>query len=130
VQVNQGERPIRVLVADDDRDIRDLLAAVIEGDPAFELAGMAADAEEAVRLATELEPDVAILDTMMPAGGGAGAARQITATTSTRVIALTAMDAAFAYDAMMNAGAAGFLSKGCTNREVLDAVRAVATSVE
>ena len=62
----------RVLVADDDRLFRDVIAEYILGDPSLDLVGMAADADEAIRLAEFLQPDLALLDGKMPGGGGQG----------------------------------------------------------
>lgn len=68
---------IRVLVADDSAEMRSALTAVIEADVELELAAIAADAGEAVELAAREQPDVAVVDARMPAGGGAVAVRGI-----------------------------------------------------
>src|SRR6201999_813330 len=70
---------VRVLIADDDPVMRMLLAAVINNDPALELVAQAEDADEAIALATETTPDVALLDVEMPGGGGPRAAQEIRA---------------------------------------------------
>src|SRR6476469_9257791 len=68
---------IRVLIADDDRLVREVLAAIIRSEPALSLVAAASDAEEAITVAEAEQPDVAILDVHMPAGGGVRAAREI-----------------------------------------------------
>ena len=60
--------PIRVLVADDEEGVRDVLGAVIASDPALTLIGSAAEADSAIALATEEQPDVALVDVRMPGG--------------------------------------------------------------
>jgi two-component system response regulator DesR len=81
---------IRVLIADDNADVRGALAALIRDEPGIELVAAAANAAEAVDLAEREQPDVALIDMRMP-GGGASAASGIGARApSTRVIALTA----------------------------------------
>jgi len=60
---------IRVLIADDSQHSREALGALIGLEPDFELVGAAADAEEAITLASQHAPDVAIVDVRMPGGG-------------------------------------------------------------
>ena len=68
--------PVTVLIADDDAVARSVLVALVEGDPTLELAALANDAAEAIEAAERPQPDVAILDWSMPAGGGPEAARR------------------------------------------------------
>ncbi len=83
--------PIRVLIADDHRDYRDVLSAVIAREHGLELAAIAADAAQAIELAAREQPDVALLDMRMPAGGALAAARGIAACSPhTRMISLSA----------------------------------------
>lgn len=106
-------RPIRVVVADDDPLARLAIEAMIGRGDGLELAGSAADVDEIVALVGEQRPDVAVLDYMMPGGGGTEAARRIRRISAdTQVIALTATDRPEAYLAMLRAGAAGLLVKG------------------
>ena len=118
-----GER-LRILIADDDEDTRLLLSEALSEEPSVELVGAAGDTAEAVKMAQELQPDVAILDWAMPGGGGAKAAGDIKAQQpSIAVIALTGMDPTAASYDMLKAGAVAFLSKGCTIDELMSAVR-------
>lgn len=83
--------PIRVLVADDYPAVRSALASLVESTEGLELAGCAADADEAIEIAAREQPDVALVDLRMPAGGGPAAARGIAERSPrTRIIALTA----------------------------------------
>jgi len=122
--VEAGEKSISVVVADDDADIRALLAAIVEREDGLELAGSAADTDEAISLARAEEPDVVILDWMMPGGGGAKAAAEISATLpSTRIVGITAGDGAVASYEMGTHGAVAFLQKGFGAAELVEAIR-------
>jgi len=108
-----AEAPLRVIIADDDALMRTLLRAMIVGDASLELVGEAEDAQEAVALALEAKPDVAILDWMMPGGGGAQAARDMTERCpGVALVALTSSDTEEAAIDMLRAGALSFLVKG------------------
>lgn len=61
---------MRVLIADDEAVLREALADLINDDAAMELVGTARDADEAIGLARDQHPDVAVLDVKMPRGGG------------------------------------------------------------
>lgn len=122
-----GAPVIRVLVADDDAPIRAALCSFIESEPGLELAGAARDAQEAVDLAMELRPDVAMLDVDMPAGGGARAAREIRLRVpGCRIVALSAADDRGTVLAMVEAGASGYLVKGGPIHEIGEALRRAA----
>ena len=115
---------VRVLIADDDEDMRQLVGGMIETDSALELVAVAADADEASRLAEENRPDVAVLDVSMPAGGGPAAASRIKERSpSTGVVALTALDTPDTMLEMLRAGAVSFLVKGTAPEEILRAIR-------
>jgi DNA-binding NarL/FixJ family response regulator len=103
--------PLRVVIADDDTDVRGALSEALVGDPRFRLVAVAADAREAIAACQQLRPDVAVLDVSMP-GGGVAAARAIrTRSPQTTVVALSAHRDRATITAMLEAGAAAFLSK-------------------
>jgi DNA-binding NarL/FixJ family response regulator len=113
----------RVLIADDDESTRVLLADQLADQESIELVGQAKDADEAVELAAELEPDVAVLDWAMPGGGGARAAQAIKANSpDVRIVALTGMDPMEASYEMMSAGAVAFLQKGGSVDELVETI--------
>lgn len=115
---------IRVLIADDDPIARTLVEAMIATDDGLELVGSASDAREAVELAERHRPDVAVLDWMMPGGGGPAAAQGIAdASPATMITALTASNTAEASFDMGRAGAAGFLVKGSSAAEFVASIR-------
>jgi two-component system chemotaxis response regulator CheB len=85
-----ADRPIRVLVADDSELFRELLSRAVSGDPVFEVAGVAADGEEAAAMARRLRPDVITMDLNMPDSDGYSGIARIMADTPTPILVLTA----------------------------------------
>lgn len=118
---------IRVLLADDHGIVRKGLRFLLSQDPGIEIAGEAEDGREAVRLAAELQPHVAIVDIAMPQLNGLDAAAQITkASPRTGVIILSMYsDEEFLIRAL-TVGAKGYLLKDSAEADVLRAVHAVA----
>ncbi len=84
-----GERPIRVLVADDSDLFREVLSRVITADPGFEVVASAADGNEAARLARALKPDVITMDINMPDADGFSGIARIMAEAPTPILVLT-----------------------------------------
>jgi len=111
---------VRVLVADDDADVRGLLEKYVKGEPALQLVGAAANADEAIQLAEEHQPDAAILDVGMPGGGGVRAVREIAQKSpKTSMIALSGYDDRNTVLEMLEAGATAYLVKGASREEIL-----------
>jgi DNA-binding NarL/FixJ family response regulator len=116
---------LRLIIADDDALARALIEAIVERDRDLELVGSAEDAERAIELAREHQPDVAVLDWVMPGGGGELAAREILiGSPETKIVALTAPGTPTAEVAM----ARGVLAKGAPPGELLRTIRAAAGS--
>ena len=116
---------LRIMIADDEVLMRRVLADLLATDPALEVVGEAADASQAIELATRLQPDVALLDIKMP-GGGLYAARTIGhMSPRTRILALTAYADRSAVIAMLRAGARGYMLKGSSAEDVLDAIHRI-----
>jgi DNA-binding NarL/FixJ family response regulator len=119
---------IRVIVADDHQVVRTGFAALLDTQPDFTVVGTACDGAEAVRLAGELHPDVALMDVRMPNMDGIEATRQLagSGTGGPRILILTTFDLdEYVYDALC-AGASGFLLKDVTAERLFDAVRVIA----
>lgn len=117
---------VRVLIADDQELLAQALADFLTDAGTFEVVGIAADAESAVRLAADHQPDVAILDVRMPGGGGPFAAREIRSVSpKTRVLALSAYGDSGTVAEMLVAGADGYVVKGGAPEEILTAIEAI-----
>ncbi len=117
---------IRVLIADDHAMVREGMRRMFERERDIEVVGEAGDGEEAVRLAQEMKPDVAIMDISMPKLDGIEATKQIKKSCpSVSILILSAYDDDQFVFALLEAGAAGYLLKSVRSREVVDAVRAI-----
>jgi DNA-binding NarL/FixJ family response regulator len=114
---------VRILLADDHTVVRQGLRKVLEERPDWEVIAEAGDGREAVRLAEQHKPDVAILDVAMPLLNGIEATRQITKRLpATRVLVLS-MHADEAYvTQILQAGATGYLLKDSADVDLLKAV--------
>jgi DNA-binding NarL/FixJ family response regulator len=116
-----------VLVVDDHPLFRDGLTGLLATVPDLEVAGVAADGDDAVRLAVLLRPDVVLMDLNLPGLPGLEATRRIRAALpGVAVLVLTMVDDDHAVTAAMRAGAQGYVLKGAGQDEVLSAVRTVA----
>jgi DNA-binding NarL/FixJ family response regulator len=118
---------LRLLLADDHTLVRHGLRKVLEDCPDWEVVAEANDGREAVRLAEQHKPDVAIIDVAMPLLNGIEATRQITRRVpSTRVLVLS-MHADEAYvTQILQAGATGYLLKDSADVDLMQGVAAVA----
>ena len=118
---------IRVILADDHLVVRAGLKALLAANRDIEVVGEAANGREAIALVERLKPDVAVLDLDMPVMDGVAATKELVKRqTSTRVLILTMHSEDEYLVAMLEAGAAGYLVKNAADRELADAVRAVA----
>ena len=118
---------IRVVLADDHTVVRAGLRAVLGSAKDIEVIGEAKTGREAVTLAERFKPDVVIMDLGMPEMDGTAATKEIvTKGLETRVLILTMQAEEDYLVPLMEAGAAGYLVKSAADRELVDAVRAVA----
>jgi DNA-binding NarL/FixJ family response regulator len=116
----------RVVIADDQRVVREGLALLIGLLAGLEVVGMASDGEEAVHLAAELDPDIVLMDLRMPRCDGVEATRRLREShPEVKVIVLTTYaDDRSVVDAL-RAGARGFLTKDAGADEIREAIAAV-----
>ena len=115
--------PVRVLIADDQSPVRQDLRALLPLIGEIEIAGEAADGEEAIAQAAALQPDVVLMDLDMPIVDGREATRQIKARQpACRVIALTIHTDAASRQAAEQAGADDFVEKGTPLSYLLQAI--------
>ncbi len=126
-EAGESDGTVRVLIADDHAVVRQGLRTFLELQEEIEVVGEAGDGVEAVEIAEELKPDVALMDLVMPRlGGGEAIERIIEVSPATRVVVLTS----FADDEVLfpalRAGAAGYLLKDVQPRELVSAIRAAA----
>jgi DNA-binding NarL/FixJ family response regulator len=117
--------PIRVLLADDHQILREALRMLLRAQADIELVAEADHGRDAIRLAAELEPDVVVMDVMMPGVDGIAAARRIAAEhPGTRVVSLSANADRTVVADCLRAGAVAFLPKDAAFDELAAAIRA------
>jgi DNA-binding NarL/FixJ family response regulator len=120
-------KPIRVVVADDQRAIREALAMVLDNEADIDVIGTAADGAEAVELARNGGADVVLMDLRMPGTDGVAATRQLKESDpDVKVVVLTTFaDDASIQDALL-AGALGYLTKDAGHNQIMLALRSAA----
>ena len=117
---------IKILLAEDHAIVREGLRAMIEKESDMEVVGEAEDGLKVVQQATELNPDVVIMDISMPGMNGIEATRQIKATMSNiKVLALSVHDKREYVLDMLDAGVSGYLLKDCVCSELIQAIHRV-----
>ncbi len=118
---------LRILVADDHEIVRRGLISLIKSHPDWEICAEADNGRQAVEKANQTKPDIAILDIGMPVLNGLEATRQILREhPAVRILILTITDTDQAVQAVLDAGARGFLLKSDAARDLVTAVEALA----
>lgn len=118
-------KSIRVMIVDDHAVVRSGLAAFLLASDDLELVGEAGDGEEAVRLCAQIQPDVVLMDLVMPKMDGAAATRAIReCCRQAQVIALTSFKEEELVQGALQAGAISYLLKNVSAEELAAAIRA------
>ena len=119
---------ITIVLADDHQILRESVRKNFES-AGEQIVGEASNGEDAVRLARQLKPDVVVMDISMPVLDGVSATRRIAdSVPETQVVVLTMHDDIERTRQALEAGAVGYLSKGCSFADVLATVRSAAAA--
>jgi two-component system, NarL family, response regulator NreC len=119
---------IRILICDDHALVRSGLRRLLEAEADIEVVGEAGDAEEAITQAVELEPDIVLLDIVMPGRSGVEAMPDLVAAApGSKVLVLSMQDDPTYVRSAFGAGASGYLLKEAADSELVQAVREVAS---
>lgn len=119
---------IRILIADDHALIRESLTQLLGAQDDFDIVGAACNGREAVEMASQLEPDLVLMDLAMPELSGIGAIRQIKLRRpETSVVALTTFGEPDRVAAAFKAGADGFFVKDVEAEVLISGIRSTAT---
>jgi DNA-binding NarL/FixJ family response regulator len=117
---------IRIAIAEDQRIVREVLAALLAREPDMSVIGQASTGPEAIDIALAMQPDVLVLDIGLPELDGLQVARTLTARLpALKVVALSVHTEAHYVRGMLSAGAAGYLDKSSAYSELVGAIRAV-----
>ncbi len=120
------KKPIRVLVAEDHVVVREGLCALISARPDMEVVGQASDGVEAVLQARALQPDVILMDLLMPRKSGVEAISEIKAENpETRILVLTSFNEDQKVYQAIKAGALGYLVKDTSSQDLVEAIQRV-----
>lgn len=122
-------KPVRILIVDDDRNVRGALAMRLRLETGMTLVGEAGDGLTGVELALTLRPDVVLMDLNMPGMGGLAACRRIRAA-GIQVVVFSLEETPLTRQLCREAGAAAFVSKQGAIAALLAALRAAAAAEE
>jgi two-component system, NarL family, response regulator DesR len=121
---NQSPGSCRVVLCDDQKAFRDLLALLLGVEPGIEVVGEAANGLEAIDVALDQQPDVLLLDISMPELDGLSALPRIReAAPDTNVVMLTGLGAPALRERALAGGAVAYLEKGLDPGQIIDAIR-------
>ena len=117
---------LTILIADDHPLLREALRHALESEKDVDVIAEAGEGEEAVRLASELKPDVVVMDIVMPKLNGIEATKKIKEIApNIAILILTAYDDEEYVLGLLDAGAAGYLLKSARGRDLVEAIRAI-----
>ncbi len=126
MNLRAGYKLIKVLLVDDHELVRLGIKRLLQDINGMKVVGEVSSGEEAIRLAKELLPDVVLMDVQMPGIGGLEATRKmIRHNPDLKILALTVCDDEPYPSRLLQAGAAGYITKGCDPDEMIRAIRTV-----
>ena len=116
----------RILVVDDEKDIREILLHIVATQPWIDVVGEATDGLEAIQISRRTRPDIIVMDVNMNSMGGVQAATSIlTEFPATKIIACSHHSETEIVNSMRRAGAAAYVRKEMATQDLLPAIRAV-----
>ena len=120
---------IKILIADNHKIVREAIGSLLNDELGMEVVGQAEDGRTAVQLARELQPNVVVMDTVMPNLNGIDATRQIIhELPGVKVIALSECSGRYSVLEMLKAGASGYVPKQCAFKELVLAIQNVVSN--
>ncbi len=123
----RGHTMIRIFLVDDHELVRSGIKAILAGEADFEVVGEAASGELALPLLRKLKPDVVLCDFHMPGLSGLEVTERLSRSLpSSRLIMVSVLSDGPMPKRVLEAGASGYLSKGCPGQELMQAIREVA----
>jgi DNA-binding NarL/FixJ family response regulator len=121
-------KPVRIVLADDHPLIREAIGHLVSNTPEFELVGEAANGKECLARVQELRPDILVLDIAMPEMNGEQVSRELRRRCpGVKIIALSGYTDRQFVRAMTKAGAKAYVVKSASGRDLIHALRAVAS---
>ena len=116
----------KIVVADDHQIVREGLVKLLESREDFEVVGQASDGLEAVEMVLEKKPDLVLMDILMPKISGIDATRRLQKEgCTTKILVLSMNENRASVEEVLRAGAAGYIVKNATSKELLNAIDAV-----
>jgi DNA-binding NarL/FixJ family response regulator len=126
--VSMSNETIRIILVDDHAMVREGLRLLLRAAPDIAVVGEAGDGVAAIALAQRVSPDIVVLDLDMPNGGGMSVLRELSKLLpTTRVLILTVHAEHERLLPLLDAGARGYLTKEAASRDLVDAIRVVAS---
>jgi DNA-binding NarL/FixJ family response regulator len=125
-RTRKGNKPAKVLIVDDHPAVREALAIRISRQPDLKVCGEAADLADALRLFTETEPDVAVIDIGLRTGNGLDLIKRIKSRNESARMLVWSMHSESLYaERALHAGALGYITKEHATDKIIDAIRHV-----